>query len=87
MCFRMCLGDFVCFVFQENEIRVLNINGPRESSVPGIHDKSHLVATNRSCSDLQNVDPFWPRNQQHFLQQGSVDKNILIESRMKRVLL
>ena len=49
----LCLGDFVCFGFQENEIRVLNINGPRESSVPGIHDKSHLVATKRSCSDLQ----------------------------------
>ena len=48
------LRDFVCFEFQENEIRVLNINGPRESSMPGIHDESHLVDFPQwSCSELQ----------------------------------
>lgn len=43
MRFGMCVAWF-CFGFQENEIRVLNINGPRESSMPGIHDESHLVS-------------------------------------------
>lgn len=28
---------------QENDIRVLNINGPRESSAPGIHLECHLA--------------------------------------------
>lgn len=65
---------FVCFGFQENEIHVLNINGPRESSMPGIHDESHLVDFQQSRKSIF-FDPWI--NHMFFLQQWLVDQKHL----------